>query len=94
MSPRIIITVGPASNSSDILHRLKQSDLVSSFRLNLSHLCYDSLKGQIDILKSHGIKPSIDTQGAQVRVSHLLGDSLEVFPGDHLIITGNKSLRI
>ena len=93
MGVKIIITVGPASNSSDMLLRLKQSDLVSTFRLNLSHLNQNTLNEQIEILISHGITPSIDTQGAQLRVSHLLGGALEVLPGDHLIITGNKNQK-
>ena len=66
----IIGTVGPSSIDSSVLQQLKAEGL-ESFRLNLSHLNKNSLEEYYSVLKENSIPPSLDTQGAQVRVVKL-----------------------
>ena len=82
MSTRIITTIGPNSSNPEILCKLRDSSLVDTFRLNLSHLNFESLTKQIDHFKQYNIKPALDTQGAQLRVSHQYTNDLKVNVGD------------
>ncbi|MDB4650968.1 pyruvate kinase [Synechococcus sp. AH-551-E05] len=66
----IIGTVGPSSINGPTLNKLKELGL-DGFRLNLSHLNPKSLEYYYEILKINNIIPSLDTQGAQVRVIDL-----------------------
>ena len=63
----IITTIGPASISLKTLKNLKRAG-ANQFRINLSHSSKSSLCEYIDILLEADISPSIDTQGAQLRV--------------------------
>ncbi|KGG12072.1 MULTISPECIES: pyruvate kinase [Prochlorococcus] len=63
----IIITVGPSSIEPSKLKKLKLCG-ADRFRINLSHATHSSLEEYINIIKSVGITPSIDTQGAQLRI--------------------------
>ena len=63
----IIVTVGPSSIAPSMLKKLKLCG-AERFRINLSHATHSSLKEYIEIIKSVGITPSIDTQGAQLRI--------------------------
>lgn len=65
--PRIITTIGPSSISNDVLAKLPSAG-AESFRINLSHSNEESLKNYFDKIQSAGLIPSIDTQGAQLRV--------------------------
>ena len=67
---KIIGTIGPSSIQIDTLQRLKSAGL-SSFRINLSHSNKELLEYYYQQFKSASITPSLDTQGAQVRVSFL-----------------------
>ena len=89
MTAKIITTIGPSSNKTEILHALRDSGLVNSFRLNLSHLNLESLTKQVKHFKEHRIKPALDTQGAQLRVSHNYDRSLRVNIGDIIILSSN-----
>ena len=64
---KIIVTVGPSSISEDVLLKLREAG-ANSFRINLSHSNEESLTQYINILKKSGIRPSIDTQGSQLRI--------------------------
>ena len=64
---RIIGTIGPASIGTDTLKRLQIAGL-QSFRINLSHSSKESLGLYYSRLAELNIRPSIDTQGAQVRI--------------------------
>ena len=63
----IIVTIGPQSIDPSTLKMLRTAG-ADSFRINLSHATKSSLESYINILKEVGIKPAIDTQGAQLRV--------------------------
>lgn len=65
---KIIVTVGPKSISSDVLNKLTLSG-ADKFRINLSHSDKENLSKYFIKLCSKGINPSIDTQGAQLRVN-------------------------
>ena len=81
---KIIVTVGPNSVSSDVLKKLIIAG-ADVFRINLSHSDKQSLTSYFNILSSNGINPSIDTQGAQLRVNYtsllskpIIGDLVSV----------------
>ena len=67
---KIIGTIGPSSIETNILKSLRDKGL-DSFRINLSHSDHKSLDFYYERFKSLGIAPSIDTQGAQLRVARL-----------------------
>ena len=67
---KIIGTIGPSSIETNILKSLRDKGL-DSFRINLSHSDHKSLDFYYERFKSLGIAPSIDTQGAQIRVARL-----------------------
>ena len=100
---KIIVTVGPNSVSSDVLKKLIIAG-ADVFRINLSHSDKQSLRNYFNILSSNGINPSIDTQGAQLRVNYtsllskpIIGDLVsvvfdkkqELHQGNHQIISLN-----
>lgn len=87
MTARIITTIGPSSSKTEILEALRDSNLVDTFRLNLSHLNFESLTKQVAHFKQHNIKPALDTQGAQLRVSHNYGEKFRVEIGDNIILS-------
>ena len=87
MPPRIIVTVGPSSYQPKILNQLRDSSLVDTYRLNLSHLNFEKLSEQVNHFKKHNIQPALDTQGAQLRVSHNYGDSVEVNINDTVFLS-------
>ena len=64
----IIVTIGPKSIDKNILSKLGFAG-ATSFRINLSHSNQETLNAYYKSFKDCDIKPSIDTQGAQVRVS-------------------------
>ena len=82
---KIIVTIGPQSASVDTLHKLRDAG-AESFRLNLSHLNKKGLEEYLEILQIANIKPALDTQGSQVRVTGLKSP-LNIKQGDKLILT-------
>ena len=84
---RIITTIGPSSIERNILIRLKSAG-AKSYRINLSHSNKESLAHYFDVIASAGLMPSIDTQGAQLRVEGVnskkdfcKGDKISIFFG-------------
>ena len=67
---KIIVTVGPSSINQKTLERLKKAG-ASSFRINLSHSNDGDLERYFNLMGGSKISPSIDTQGAQLRISKL-----------------------
>ena len=68
--PSIIVTVGPKSIDSRTLQMLVRAG-ATNFRINLSHSNPSNLSKYIAAMSAAGIPPSIDTQGAQLRVESL-----------------------
>ena len=81
---KIIVTIGPNSISNDILNKLKTAG-ASSFRINLSHSNDDELEKYFNLMEQASITPSIDTQGAQLRIDRIsIKDKIQ--KGNALII--------
>ena len=81
---KIIGTIGPSSIQIDILKKLKSLGL-NSFRINLSHSTEDLLDYYYSQFDLANILPSLDTQGAQIRISslkktnfNLLGETVSI----------------
>lgn len=86
MTTKIIVTIGPSSSSPEKLTALKNLGLVDTYRLNLSHLNIKTLEENITLFRSHGVTPALDTQGAQLRVSHSYKKGLKVNIGDYITL--------
>ncbi|WP_390130867.1 pyruvate kinase [Synechococcus sp. HIMB2401] len=67
---KVIGTIGPASINLNTLKNLKSKGL-NSFRINLSHSNRELLDYYYEQFKIADVEPSLDTQGAQVRISFL-----------------------
>jgi len=82
---KIVCTIGPASESPEILDRLIRSGM-NAARLNFSHGTHESHARAIQAIRQaaerHDTPVAIvqDLQGPRIRVGHLLGD-LEVVAG-------------
>jgi len=87
---KVIVTVGPKSISNSTLTGLVQAG-AATFRINLSHSTSQSLEQYFSSIQSVGVMPSIDTQGAQLRVEELPGKS-EFFKGEliNLVFGANE----
>lgn len=72
--PKIICTIGPASNKPDILAKFKERG-VDFLRINLSHTNESEIEEKIISLKDCGVPIILDTEGAQIRT----GESPETF---------------
>lgn len=66
----IIVTIGPNSIDERSLELLKLAG-ATDFRINLSHSSAQGLNDYFSKMQFAGIMPSIDTQGAQLRVEAL-----------------------
>jgi len=81
----IIVTIGPNSIDKKILSQLGSAG-ATSFRINLSHSNTEALDSYYKSFKGCNIRPSIDTQGAQVRIC---GDPSKSYyeEGEQIIIS-------
>jgi pyruvate kinase len=88
---KIIATVGPASDSIEVLDALVAAG-VDVFRLNFSHGTHEShAEGYArirDVARRAGRRVSIlqDLAGPKIRTGPLAGEPLELTPGDRLVI--------
>jgi ATP sulfurylase len=64
---------------------------VDIFRINLSHTAVQDVAAVINKIKKHTQKPiCIDTEGAQIRTSYMVGDRVELNDNSHVeIVSGN-----
>ncbi len=74
MAHKLICTIGPSCDSSEILKRLKDIGC-DIFRINLSHASLDDIYRYYEISKEIGIELAIDTEGAQLRTKIFNGES-------------------
>ena len=94
---KIVATVGPASNSREMLKKLIECG-VDVFRLNFSHGTHDSHLPVIQAIKElreeTGSYVSIlqDLQGPKIRVEEVENNGVEIFPGDKITITTERVL--
>ena len=77
---KIIATIGPNSNSPEILGAFKERG-VDFIRINLSHTNIEDIEEKVKILKNHSNIPIIlDTEGPQVRTGN--ESEIEFIEGD------------
>ncbi len=86
---QIITTIGPASLSAETIKSLHSAG-ATSFRINLSHSNPELLKEYYDVLTQSGVIPSLDTQGAQVRV-YKHAEKVSFFEGETMKISEPSS---
>ena len=86
---KIVATVGPASDSADILRAMIRAG-VNVFRLNFSHGSAEEHKARCEMLRTlaheQGCYVAIlgDLQGPKIRLRKLAGDAVEIAEGDEL----------
>ncbi len=86
----IITTIGPNSLSPDIIKSLKVAG-ATSYRINLSHSSPSLLDEYFPIITDQYVKPSLDTQGAQLRV---LGEPRSKFFDDSAVLRISSACSI
>lgn len=92
---KIVATVGPASESPEMLQQMIQAG-VNVFRLNSSHGKHDSYvriiqdirKISEELGKSVGIL--VDLQGPKLRIGEVENNGVELVPGSEIIFTSEK----
>ena len=89
MTYSCIVTIGPASASKDTIQAMAASG-ADCFRVNLSHADENSFHTYLNLIKSANINPSIDTQGAQGRITSVEGgDQFLTGESVHFDFSGN-----
>lgn len=86
---KIIVTIGPNSIDIQTLVRLKKAG-ATSFRINLSHSNTENLELYFKKLKESGVMPSIDTQGAQLRIIGISDNFTALEDQELLVYFGNN----
>lgn len=92
MRTKIIATIGPKSESKEVLSELVKAG-VNIFRMNFSHCTFDEYRNRKEILtgiaKEYGadIKIMIDLQGPRLRVGELPKDGLELNDDDKVVFS-------
>lgn len=90
-NPKIIVTVGPATQSLEHLKKMKDLG-VDFIRVNMSHSSIDYLKSLIGLSKKIGLPFIIDTQGSQVRTGELARNNVSVKENQYVKIYSKTSL--
>lgn len=95
MNTKIIATIGPASDSEEIIHRLIKNGL-NIARFNFSHCTFEEFKSRKAKLKkaakTEGAEVLIlqDLQGPRIRVGEIPGGSRTLIVGDEVIFSTKK----
>lgn len=92
---KIIVTLGPATNSVQDLRKIKDKG-VDFVRVNMSHSSLEDLEYFINMAKQVGVPFIIDTEGSQVRTGDLEKDTIYFKENERVeihaqAITGNKT---
>ena len=88
---KIIDTLGPATESAEMIHRLIESG-VNVFRLNMSHATHDWVRRIVEVIRTTAkarhcfIGIMMDTQGPAIRTGEL-GVPLDLQPGQKFTLT-------
>ena len=89
MSVEIIATLGPSSINPGTISQLISSGC-KDLRINLSHSNKESLRSYVDVCRQANCIPSLDTQGAQLRVIDL--SSQHYTKNDEIVIAFKSKL--
>jgi len=88
---KIIATIGPASDSPDILKEMIIAGM-NVARLNLSHGTYEEHQARLDRIRDLAIEMDVpmaimvDTRGIEVRSGKLRGNSVELVPDENFTL--------
>ncbi len=88
---QIISTIGPSSLDLCLIKKMITSG-ASDLRINLSHSNTESLEKYYHVIKDSGILPSLDTQGAQLRVSDF-SSNLKLKQNTSIILCSNPQIK-
>jgi pyruvate kinase len=94
---KIVATVGPASDSKEMLLELVQAG-VNVFRLNFSHGTHEEHQAVIDKILEINEENSLhvgilaDLQGPKLRIGKLENDEIDINPGDILTFVNEKCI--
>ena len=84
MTTKLLCTLGPASLSPRSIKRLETVG-ASLFRLNLSHIDLNEIKGLINLVQSSTSVPlCLDTEGAQIRTGSFVDGTVNVRGNTHI----------
>src|SRR5215204_1611038 len=93
---KIIATLGPASDSAEMMARLFEAG-ADTFRLNMSHLARDRLREKIGAIREiearfrRPIAILADLQGPKLRVGTFGGDAAMLKEGTRFVLDSNES---
>ena len=94
---KIVATLGPATNTKDILRKMLQGG-VNVFRINFSHANYDDVRKRIKMIRElneeDGFNAAIlgDLQGPKLRVG-VMKEEVVVNEGDHIVFATGKQFK-
>ena len=88
---KLIVTIGPSSLNEQTLKTLVECG-VDDFRINLSHSSLELLEHYYSFFRRCGITPSLDTQGAQIRIKSISSNDLTL--GDKVILPWDDCLGV
>lgn len=95
MRTKIVATLGPASDSEEIITKLVKNGL-NIARLNFSHCTYEEFKSRKAKLKkaakAEGVEVAVlqDLQGPRIRVGEIPGGSRILNKGDEIVFSTKK----
>lgn len=99
MNTKIIATIGPASDSPEILEKMIIAGL-NIARINFSHCTVEEFENRVGMIrkfaKKHGKKVEIlqDLQGPRIRVGILPAEGITLNEGDELILSNDKNAKL
>lgn len=84
----IVCTIGPASSNEEILRSLADAGM-TVVRANMSHETHEGQAQKIAMIRkiAPGVKILGDLCGPKLRVGKILGDDMELVPGEECILT-------
>lgn len=94
---KIICTIGPASDSEQVIAKLIESGM-NVARLNFSHGTHEEHKGKIDLIKKvresydDSVAIMLDTKGPEVRIRQFLNGTICLSTDDEFIFTTRRLL--
>src|SRR5262245_7873664 len=93
---KIVATLGPASNASEMIERLFEAG-VDVFRINMSHTSFDAAKklhAAVRTAEARFGRPIgilVDLQGPKFRIGEIAGGSASLDPGSTFVLDTAES---
>lgn len=89
METKIIVTIGPATESEETIKKIGNAK-VDFIRVNMSHSSLDNLEKIILLSDKFNIPFILDTEGAQIRTGNLYKDVILLEEGKEVMIHANE----